>query len=143
MDLNRLKRFDKAKHDQLAGLLEWCQLMGLSGKDLVSLGGHIARSEARSQAVANRSAVDAMGCEPIGKDSSIDARWKLQSHGVTYWFEIDGYGDHVKVINAKTKESRRLRFDLYGPELGRLHWRKRYFYAVMTAVRVGEIQLGF
>ena len=143
MNLDRLKRFDKGKHDQLEQLIAWSQMMGLSGKDLVSLGGHIARSEARTQAVANQNAVDAMGCEPIGRDQSIEHRWKLQSHGIVYWFEHNGYGDAVKIINTKTKVSKIFRFDLYGPELGRMHWRKRFFYAVMLAVLAEQIPLSF
>lgn len=143
MDLKRLKRFTKDKHDQLEQLIAWSQMMGLSGQDLVSLGGHIARSEARSQSVANRETVDAMGCEPIGNDRHIGDRWKFKSHGVTYWFENVGYGHQAKVTNTKTKKSKTFTFELYAHELGRLHWRKRFFYAAMLAVQSGEIQLGF
>ena len=142
MDLTRLKRFDKDKHDQLEQLIAWSQMMGLSGTDLVSLGGHIARSEARQKALSNRSAVDALGCEPIGKDSRIHDRWKFKSNGSTYWFEGDGC-EHVRITNTSTKTRKLYAVDTWKCEVGKLHWRRRFFYAVMLSVIDHTILLNF
>jgi hypothetical protein len=144
MDLKRLKRFAKDKHDQLEQLLAWSQMMGLTGQDLVSLGGHIARSEARQKALANRAAVDALGCQPIGKDDNIEhhGRWKFRSGGNNYWFEHNGYGQ-IKVTNTRNKFYKIFRVDINDHELGRMHWRRRHYYATMLMVLDGAIVLDF
>ena len=104
MDLNRLKRFDKSKHDQLEQLIAWSTMMGLSGTDLVSLGGHIARAQAKEAAKRNVDLVDGLGCEPIGKDDSMESRWKIKRGDVTYHFTKNGWRD-VRVTNTSTKAS--------------------------------------
>lgn len=141
VDLKRLKRFDKAKHEQLEGLLQWCQMMGLSGKDLVSLGGHIERSQARERAISNRRIVDGLGCEPVGKDRAIESRWKFKTNGVTWRVDVDY--SNAKFTNYATKTSKTFHVAMHDEELGKMHWRKRLYYATMLDVVNGRIKLDF
>ena len=106
MDLNRLKRFDKAKHEQLEGLLQWCQLMGLTGKDLVSLGGHIDRFHRAEEAKKNRELAETIKFDPVGKnDMAMHSKWSYKgSDGTRYTFE-DNSWQSVQVTNNKTKFS--------------------------------------
>lgn len=140
MDLKRLKRFDKDKLEQLEGLLQWVQLMGLTGKDLVSLGGHIDRIQSRETMLKNKAIVDGMGCRPIGNDRSMDDRWKFKTATATYWFEEVGWS-FVKVTNAKTRVHKK--FQLSDHDLGRMNWRKQVRYRAMLDVHAGKIVLDF
>ena len=144
MDLNRLKRFDKAKHEQLEQLIAWSQLMGLTGKDLVSLGGHIARAQEREEVDRNINLVDNMGCEPIGKDSAMDTRWKFAQRGVV-WHCVDsgGYASSVRITNTKTKVTRTFRPGHHA--LGRMGWHsgRGLRYRTMLDISEGKILLDF
>lgn len=48
-EIFELKRFPKDKHEQIAGLVQYATLMGLSGKDLVSIGGKMDRDSAKRE----------------------------------------------------------------------------------------------
>jgi hypothetical protein len=42
-EILKLKRFSEDKHEQIEQLIVWCQMMGLTGRDLVSIGGKLDR----------------------------------------------------------------------------------------------------
>lgn len=48
-EIFELKRFPKDKHEQIAGLVQYATLMGLTGKDLVSIGGKMDRDNAKKE----------------------------------------------------------------------------------------------
>ena len=144
LNLSRLKRFDPDKHEQLIGLLQWCQLMGLTGKDLVSLGGHISRIQVAEQARTNVALVDGLECQPIGQDktSNMDQRWKYRQGDIWFHFqEQGGYGSRIKVTNTKTKMTKIFNPGYY--ELGRKRWRTALRYRAMLDVVNGKILLDF
>ena len=140
MDLNRLKRFDINKHDQLEQLVSWCQLMGLTGKDLVSIGGHLDRVRVREEILSNRRIVESYNCRPIGnKDPDMDRRWKIETVNGVYHFELDTY--RVKVINTTTKVAKTFSIS-YRHNIGSMR-NKRYRYMTMLEVHTGKIILDF
>ena len=144
MDLSRLKRFDKAKHEQLEGLLQWCQLMGLSGRDLVSLGGHIDRLQVRSEIEQNRRIVESIHLDKVGKDIRPEERWTIKTASGRYLFELE-YGDYrdaVYVTSYKTKLKKKFRLYTHY-NLGKMHWRKRKKYEVLLEYHHGRILLDF
>ena len=99
MKLDRLKRFDKSKHEQLVGLLQWCELMGLSGRDLVSLGGHIDRLQAREAAQKNIEIAKGYKVDLVGRDTSTDARFSLKTINGRYLFQYYSYNQvHVTIL---------------------------------------------
>lgn len=143
MNLTRLKRFDSAKHEQLEQLIAWCQLLGLEGKDLVSLGGHLDRVKKREESTANRQVVNNMGCMPIGKkDDSMQSRWKYKTMDAVYHFDTLGRHGSVEVLNTATNVKKHLPYHM-GWEVGTMAWRTRTRYYVMLGVHAGEILLNF
>lgn len=49
LNFTKLKRFSREKHDQIASLINYATLMGLSGKDLVSIGGKMERDSSSKE----------------------------------------------------------------------------------------------
>ena len=143
MDLSRLKRFDKAKHEQLEGLLQWCQLMGLTGKDLVSLGGHIDRWEANEAMAKNKEIVKGIKIDKVGSDHGTENRWTIKTPTGRYLFEIGGYYDDVTVTSYKTKVRKTFHVHEHKYQLGRGHWRQRQRMAVLLDYHYGDIKLDF
>ena len=142
VELKRLKRFDQNKHEQLEGLLQWCTLMGLTGKDLISLGGHIDRMQARNAAKANLDIVDGMGCQPVGQDKNMIGRWKFKTAQATYRFEETSGWYSVKITNTSTKAKKTVLVN-HTHDIGRMHYRKQLRYLTMLDVYHGKIQLNF
>ena len=140
MNLSRLKRFDKGKHDQLEGLLQWCQLLGLTGKDLISLGGHIDRMQVREQIEANKKIVQGFQLDRVGRDSAIEHRFTIKTVNGRYLFEDDTWGK-VSITSYKTKVNKT--FYLGEFELGRMHWRNKWVYRAILSVSSGQIVLDF
>jgi hypothetical protein len=142
MDLNRLKRFDKEKHDQLEGLLQWCQLMGLTGKDLVSLGGHIDRAQKTEDAKKNRTLAESIVFTPVGQnDMQMSNKWSTKNaNGDRYVFESASW-QRVSVTSAKTKVRKIFNLEYY--ELGRIGWQKRDRYQSALNLVNGKIVLNF
>lgn len=138
--LSRLKRFDKDKHEQLEGLLQWCQLMGLSGRDLVSLGGHIDRMQQAEEAKRNRAIAEGYVCAKVGSDSEIDRRFTIETINGRYKFSDDGWHS-VEVTSYRTKSRKIFRIPDYN--VGSVNWAKRWRYQALVAVHCGTIQLDF
>lgn len=140
MDLSRLKRFDKAKHEQLAGLLEWCTLMGLTGKDLVSLGGHIDRAQQAAEAKSNRTLAETVKFDVVGNDADMSNKWSFMTPNGRYTFESASWRQ-VYVVSNKTKVRKKFNMEFY--ELGRLGWQKRDRLQCALNIIHGKIVLDF
>lgn len=142
MNLTRLKRFDKTKHEQLEGLLQWCTLMGLSGKDLVSLGGHIDRAQAAAEAKSNRALAETITFDPVGVGGKPDmsTRWSYLTPNGRYTFQDTSWG-RVVVVSNKTKVRKTFNVEMYN--LGRLGWEKRYRMQCALNIINGKILLDF
>ena len=140
MDLSRLKRFDKAKHDQLEGLLQWCQLMGLTGKDLVSLGGHIDRAQRNEEAQKNRALAKTIKFDPVGADKEMHHKWSHKNLHGRYTFEGSSW-QRVYVTSNKTKVRKSFNLELY--EVGRVSWRERDRLQSALNMINGKIVLDF
>lgn len=141
MDLSRLKRFDKAKHDQLEGLLQWCQLMGLTGKDLVSLGGHIDRFQKSEEAKKNKALAESVKFDPVGRDADMSNKWSYKTaDGTRYTFESASWR-RVWVTSNKTKVRKSFSMEYY--EVGRGSWTKRDRLQCALNIINGNIVLNF
>jgi hypothetical protein len=136
VNLSRLKRFDEAKHEQLEGLLQWCALMGLSGKDLVSLGGHITRMEVAAQAKSNRKLAETITFDPMGDLN----KWSYLTPNGRYTFQDISWG-RVSVTSNKTKVCKNFTVEIY--EFGRMHWRNREHLNCALNIINGKIVLDF
>ena len=137
MDLNRLKRFDKAKHDQLEQLISWCQLMGLTGRDLVSLGGHLDRAKKTEEAIANRTLAETIQFDQVGDSTE---RWSYLTPTGRYTFQ-DTSWQRVTVTSNRTKVRKHFHLEYY--ELGRIVWQKRNRMQWALNLIHGKIVLDF
>ena len=140
MDLTRLKRFDKTKHEQLEGLLQWCTLMGLTGKDLVSLGGHIDRAQAAAEAKSNRALAETIKFDPVCGNDNMSNKWSYNTPNGRYTFNDTSWG-RVAVTSIKTKVRKNIQIEQY--QLGRLHWQKRERLNCALNIIHGRIVLDF
>lgn len=140
MDLNRLKRFDKDKHEQLEGLLQWCQLMGLTGKDLVSLGGHIDRAQKAEDTKKNRTLASTIKFDPVGADKEMHNKWSYKTINGRYTFEGSSW-NRVYVTSNKTKVRKSFNMEYY--EIGRQSWRTRDRLTCALNIIHGNIVLDF
>lgn len=142
------KRFPDEKQDQVRALVNYATLMGLNGKDLVSIGGKLDRIK-ESQDRARRLAI-VKGYEvlPIGKDvklsrvplnERIDRRFKLVTVNGAFHFE-NNYG------NFKIKSVATNKVLTHHPQYrtwGRVGWRTRERYDMLIDIHEGLVQLNF
>lgn len=142
------KRFPAEKQDQVRGLVEYATLMGLTGKDLVSIGGKLDRLKQAIEKKSNLQIVNSFQCLAIGADSkrrrvdeALDERFKLKTANGSYNFE-NSYG-HWKVTSLATKATINHKPDEYAYSLGNVNWRRRSRYAVLLDISRGKLVLNF
>lgn len=140
MDLTRLKRFDKEKHDQLEQLVAWCQLMGLTGRDLVSLGGHIDRANRAAEAKSNLALAQTIKFDPVGGDKDMSNKWSYKTTDGRYTFESSSW-KQIYVVSNKTKVRKKFNLEYY--EIGRMGWQKRDRMQCALNLIHGRIVLDF
>jgi hypothetical protein len=145
------KRFPKEKQDQVRQLVNFAVLMGLDGKDLISIGGRLERIAAKRKRDENLAIIKSYTLLPIGQDAkeskerqrqSMYSRFKLETINGNYYFECVGGGDW-KIRNPKTKASIRYYPDYYGHELPKSNYITRSRNVVLLDVHCGKLQLNF
>ena len=140
-----LKRFPIEKHDQIKQLMTYIEMCGVSGKDLVSIGGYIDRRRLSESYKHRKSLVDALPISPVGSDhahnESYDTRFNYKTEQGTYRFETDGWNtwsitsNKTKVVKKHTAVTR--------DWPAHLKWRRRMRYEIMLDVIEGNIKLNF
>ena len=140
------KRFPADKQEQVRGLVSYAQLMGLSGKDLVSIGGKLDRLKDAQERKRNMEIVNSFDCLPIGSDDKSDRnrdnRFKIKTIHGAYNFEST-WGDHWKVTSLKTKATISHRVGSYDYALGKVTWARRSRYALLLDIASGKLALNF
>jgi len=140
------KRFSAEKQDQVRALVNYATLMGLDGKDLVSIGNKLNRIAINRRIKYNRDITDDMleRVELIGKDRKSDTRDRdrfiyVDAVGNKWLFENIGYWG-VAVTNMTTGVKKEFnKYDKY--DLGRCdRWTMRQF---LMNLHDGIIQLNF
>lgn len=135
------KRFPAEKQDQVRQLVGFATLMGLSGKDLVSIGGKLDRIKQVKERDHLRSIVLDMDLAPIKSKNRMTDSWYYTSGGTKYRFRGDSWG--VTIINTDTKK----KVEIYNIrnwyyELGKFHlFSNHHIPRVMLNVWDGSIQL--
>lgn len=135
------KRFPDEKQDQVRGLVNYATLMGLTGKDLVSIGGKLDRIAAARKRIANMQVIETFNCLPIGTTKNTDDRFKLKTTTGTYNFEKK-YSDWI-VTSVSTKKTKRHSPDIWDKDLPKASWDRRHKYAILLDIASGELQLNF
>ena len=139
------KRFPENKQEQVRQLVAYDQLMGLDGKDLVSIGGKLDRIKASAECKRNRSLVEtSFEFLYVGRDSgeyTLNNRWRIKTAGGSYTFEARGW-DVYRVKSNRTGAviEHRVTADY---SLGTGDYYKRRRYAVMLDVCNGLLPLNF
>ena len=139
------KRFPAEKQEQVRQLVAYAQLMGLDGKDLVSIGGKLDRIKASAEYKRNKSLVESsFTFLNVGRDRGeyyLNSRWRIKTAGGSYTFQAQGW-DVYRVRSNKTGAVRdhRVTNDY---SLGTGDYYKRRRYAVMLDVCNGLLPLNF
>lgn len=131
------KRFSKEKQEQVRQLVAYTTLMGLTGKDLISIGSKLNRIALRKDLEHRLHIVDSYSIKPIGGDKDTSRRFKIEINGVNYNVYDDYYGCVVK--NTKTNKQTTVHVDHY--DWGRAGWRHRVRYEFLWALHTGQITL--
>jgi len=97
------RRFAQEKQDQIRALVNYATLMGLDGKDLVSIGGKLNRIVVKRNISANEQIVSSMNIRPIGNDRSCYNRWAyISGTGTTYHCSCSY--SRYEITNTATKK---------------------------------------
>lgn len=142
------KRFPAEKQEQVRGLVSYAQLMGLDGKDLMSIGGKLDRIKKKRETELLRTIAEDLckSCALIGSDKKAVDRRDLRR-----WAYTDGIGrkwkfeeaDYWQVhITSDTGVKKRFR-NLDRWDLGRNGTAGWTMKQVMLNVHSGKIQLNF
>lgn len=139
-----LNRFSKDKQEQLEQFVAYAQLMGLSGRDLVAIGGKIDREQAKQRKLANMEIVRGFECLPIGADTKhdLDRRFKLKTVDGAYNFDDDNW-NRWEITSLKTKVKKTHRVDPYEYDLPKTDYRTRSRYAILLDIAGGKFKLDF
>lgn len=141
----KLNRFSDARQDQVEQLISYAELLGLSGRDLVAIGGKMERERVKAKKTANMALVGTFECLPIGRDTITErtVRFKLKTSTGAYNFENVDNWDHWTVLSLSTKVKKFHRADLYEYDLPRLHYLLRSRYTVLLDIALGKFLLDF
>ena len=136
------KRFAPEKQEQIRQLVAYTTMLGLTGKDLVSIGGKLDRIKARNEINDNRNLVLTIPVRTIGKDDTMRTRWAYVYDGTTYHFTDPGWWS-VKIKNTKTNKTKTVVISEFY-EFGKFNINgNRYLPNIMLNVYRGDIKLDF
>lgn len=150
-----LKRFPESKHEQIKQLMSYIQLCGVTGKDLVSIGGHIDRTNRAENFKKIQSRINDFTFHPVGEhDRKLakinrwhwwNAKWAIITPTGRYVFDSDYWGYVFNVTNTKTKV--RNTFTVTGNHsedfTTSVPYIKKCAYEIMMDVADGHVVLNF
>lgn len=96
-------RFSDSKQEQVRQFVAYAQLMGLDGKDLVSIGNKLDRINKKAELARRLEIVKTYEVFPIGEDKNMDKRFKIKVNDVWYHVKTDWSGAAVK--NCQTNKT--------------------------------------
>jgi hypothetical protein len=140
----KLNRFPAEKHEQIEQLIVFAKLMGLSGRDLVAIGGKIDREDRKALVQSNMHLVNTFQCLTIGFDSvhNLDSRFKLKTGRGAYNFHSIGWNSWL-ITSLKTKIKQTYTVDVYSYDLPRIDFRTKCRYAILLDIAQGKLVLNF
>lgn len=140
----KLRRFPKEKQEQVEQLVVYAQLMGLSGDDLVAIGGKLARQEASERKIGNMKIIESFDCLPIGGDTRdhLDSRFKLKTAGGSYNFTNGGWSNW-HILSLRTKVKKTVYVMPLNYDLPKVHYLTRERYSLLLGIAEGKIVLDF
>lgn len=147
-EMRFLKRFPKEKHEQVRQIMGYIEMCGLSGRDLVSIGGWIDRQTLRERYQHARSRVEdyvkSGVIRPIGRDSEsqIVNRFKFRTTNGDYNFTSEGGWQTWHVASLATKTIRTVRSTTRDWP-AHVKWTRREFYDLVLDISDGKVILNW
>lgn len=143
----KLNRFSDARQDQVDQLIAYAELLGLSGRDLVSIGGKMDREKIKVKKVSNMEIIKGFDCLPIGRDEKTDfklgTRFKLKTIDGAYNFECIDRWDTWEIVSLKTKGRRIHKIDFWEYELPKTGYQNKSRYSMLLDIALGKFPLNF
>jgi hypothetical protein len=102
------RRFSAEKQEQVRQLVAYTQLMGLTGADLVSIGGKLERMRKRRELESNLAIGLSYKCVPVGQSKKLqelnkNSKWYWTDGNGTKWrFERERYYSSTIVTNCSS-----------------------------------------
>ena len=140
------RRFSPDKQDQIQELVNYATLLGLDGRDLVSIGNKLIRTAKSQERDQNRRLISTLNPMRIGQKFPISSQFKLQnSTGVWYYFYLDGWYTPTGAWNIKNSETKTKLFHVASEnyEFGSCSMRVQYFNNILMDIVRGELKLNF
>lgn len=146
--LLEFKRFAPEKQDQIRQLVSYATLMGLSGKDLISIGGKLDRVKERQQHEALVRIAEGYEAEtkPVGRskqeqESNRWHKWRyVDANGVAWRFNTSSRWG-CEVTNESTGKTKRFSLEEYFPKSRSSS--KIYKFNALLNLHHGKIMLNF
>ena len=138
-------RLPEAKQPQVRQLVQWARLLGLTGRDLISIGGKLDRATAQQELRRNKEI--ALGMWPRVTyfspshieyhDPDSDSGYEIKVGHKSYNSFV--YGETVDVWGGSTKETKFTTHDLKSYHCGAGHY--RWIYRVLVNIHYGDLKL--
>lgn len=137
------RRFPAEKQEQVRGLVNYAMLMGLSGKDLISIGGKLDRLKQSAERRRNKEIVESFALLPMDKGQPLQSdKFKIKGATSTYTFKANG-SSRWDVSSSATKVTKRHEVNHWEYELGKLHYQHRSRHALLLDIAAGKFNLDF
>ncbi len=142
----KLRRFSAERQEQIDQLISYAQLLGLSGTDLVSIGGKMNREQAKTKKSANLAIINGFRCLAIGNDTinEYSHRFKLKTANGAYNLELyDGWAIW-EVVSLRTKVVKKHTTNIWEYELPKTHnYRLLSKYSMLLDIAASKFKLDF
>lgn len=138
------RRFPPEKQDSIRALVSYTTLLGLDGKDLISIGGRLDRLKVKRERDNNRKIITDMDIRPVGKDKDMRNRWVyVQPDGARFYFDKPDYHE-VRVRSGETGVTRWVTHpEYYDVSKVRSLLQHRYMAKIMLNIHFGHTKLNF
>ena len=145
------RRFPEDKQEQIRQLVAYTTLMGLSGKDLVSIGGKLNRIEEKNQALnliqiaqGYESSCVVFGKTDEGRKASTGRRWTYTDANRSKWTFTTQSLWNIEIYSHNTKKTKRFYINSEIPQGVRRQCNgKSFMYNALIALHTGQIKLNF
>lgn len=145
------RRFPKEKQEQIRQLVSYCTLMGLTGEDLISIGGKLARNAAKTESKRNieiaksyESSITPVGKTALDKLRNEGKRWIYTDPRGNKWEFSTEYYYEVQIKSRATRTIKYFYIDNHIKGPGRHAAKDKIcMYNALIALHKGLIQLNF
>ena len=142
----KLSRFSDVKQAQVDQLVAYAQLLGLTGRDLVAIGGKLDRDQKRERKKTNKAIIESFECLHIGNDiknlHNLNNRFKINTASGTYKFERGGFATY-RITSMKTRVVIGHSPQYFNYDLPRTDYRTQQRYAMLLEIADGKFPLNF